>query len=72
MYPALEPSAQGGHGPIVVDPEEASKLPDVWEHLSYEDRLGVLGLFGLQEEKRWLQGDLCSLLLLERILKNDF
>lgn len=39
LCPALESSAQGGHGPIGESPEEAARMLRGLEHLFPEERL---------------------------------
>jgi len=51
LHPALEPSAQEGHGPA-----GASKMIREMKHLCCEERPRELGLFSLEKKK--LQGDL--------------
>jgi len=43
--------AQERHGPVGKGPEEGHKMTKGMGHLSYEDRLGELGLFSLQKRR---------------------
>jgi len=58
VRPHLEPSAQERCGPVGAGPEEATKMIQELEHLSYEDRLRESGLFSLEKRRLW--GDLIA------------
>jgi len=49
LRPALEPSAQEGHGAVGVGPEEATKTIRGLKHLSCEDQLREWWLFSLEK-----------------------
>jgi len=58
LCPALGPSAQEIHGCVGVGSEEATKIIQGPERLSYKERQRELGLFSLV--KRKLCGDLTA------------
>jgi len=51
LCPALEPSAQERHRPAGVGPEEATKVIQGLEHLSYEEKLRKVGAVQAGEEQ---------------------
>jgi len=51
LHPALEPSAQEGHGPVEAGPEEATKTIQEMEQLSCEEKLEGVGVVQPGEEK---------------------
>ncbi|RMC19401.1 hypothetical protein DUI87_04011 [Hirundo rustica rustica] len=55
LHPALGSSAQGGHGPVGVSPEDVAKMIRGMENFSKE-RLRELKLFSLENGRLW--GDL--------------
>ena len=50
LRPALEPSAQERHGPVGAGPEEATKMIQGLEHLSYEERVESWGCSAWRRE----------------------